>query len=133
MANTNGAVITLAELNQVLSSLKNQRESIRSTYNSMVKEVLESSSYCFSVSGLDYNSILSSFDSTFKQLDSNFEALIDVLEDGVIRTYSELIQLPKGDFCFTVLSNRLPNSVYGTVTLAKSGKMMLDEIMNNWH
>lgn len=90
MANTNGAVITLAELNQVLSSLKNQRESIRSTYNSMVKEVLESSSYCFSVSGLDYNSILSSFDSTFKQLDSNFEALIDVLENGVIRTYSEL-------------------------------------------
>lgn len=44
-----------------------------------------------------------------------------------------LIQLSKGTFVFTVLSQQIPNSVYGTVTLAKSGKMMWDEIMNNWH
>ena len=46
---------------------------------------------------------------------------------------TEFIQLPKGDFAFTVLSSGLPNSVYGTVTLAKCGKMMWDEIANNWH
>lgn len=44
-----------------------------------------------------------------------------------------LIQLSKGSFTFTVLSMSIPNSVYGTVTLAKSGKMMWDDIMNNWH
>lgn len=44
-----------------------------------------------------------------------------------------LIQLSKGTFAFTVLSQRIPNSVYGTVTLAKCGKMMWDEVMNNWH
>jgi beta-lactamase class A len=27
----------------------------------------------------------------------------------------------------------IPNSVYGTVTLAKCGKMMWDNLMNNWH
>ena len=44
-----------------------------------------------------------------------------------------LIQLPKGNFVFTVLSTSVPNSVYGTVTLAKCGKMMWDNVMNNWH
>lgn len=43
------------------------------------------------------------------------------------------IKVAKGSFVFTVLSIDVPNSVYGTVTLAKSGKMMWDEIMNNWH
>ena len=43
------------------------------------------------------------------------------------------IRLQKGDFIFTVMSMSIPNSVYGTVTLAKAGKMMWDEIMNNWN
>lgn len=43
-----------------------------------------------------------------------------------------LIHLQKGTFTFTVLSMGIPNSVYGTVTLAKSGKMMWDNINNNW-
>ena len=46
---------------------------------------------------------------------------------------TELIRLSKGSFTFTVLSMGIPNSVYGTVTLAKCGKMMWDEITNNWH
>ncbi|MBE6054016.1 MAG: serine hydrolase [Clostridium sartagoforme] len=46
---------------------------------------------------------------------------------------TELIRLSKGNFSFTVLSMGIPNSVYGTVTLAKCGKMMWDEVMNNWH
>lgn len=44
-----------------------------------------------------------------------------------------LIQLSKGNFVFTILSMSIPNSVYGTVTLAKCGKMMWDNVMNNWH
>ena len=43
------------------------------------------------------------------------------------------IKVNKGNFIFTVLSMDIPNSVYGTVTLAKCGKMMWDEIMNNWN
>lgn len=46
---------------------------------------------------------------------------------------TELIQISKGTFAFTVLSSNIPNSVYGTVSLAKCGKMMWDEIANNWH
>ena len=46
---------------------------------------------------------------------------------------TELIQLSKGNFVFTILSMDIPNSVYGTVTLAKCGKMMWDNVMNNWH
>ena len=43
-----------------------------------------------------------------------------------------LIRTEKGSFTFTVLSMGIPNSVYGTVTLAKSGKMMWDSITNNF-
>lgn len=43
-----------------------------------------------------------------------------------------LLHLQKGSFTFTVLSMGIPNSVYGTVTLAKCGKMMWDCVMNNF-
>lgn len=43
------------------------------------------------------------------------------------------LELPKGKFVFTILSQDIPNSVYGTVSLAKSGKMMWDDVINNWH
>ena len=46
---------------------------------------------------------------------------------------TEYLELPKGKFTFTVLSEGIPNSVYGTVSLAKCGKMMWDEVMNNWN
>ena len=43
-----------------------------------------------------------------------------------------LIHLQKGTYTFTVLSMGIPNSVYGTVTLAKCGKMMWDNVTNNF-
>lgn len=43
-----------------------------------------------------------------------------------------LIELQKGDFIFTIMSSDLPNSVYGLVSLAKSGKMIWDGITYNW-
>ena len=45
---------------------------------------------------------------------------------------TEYIHNKKGNFTFTVHSEKVPNSVYGTITLAKCGKMMWDEITNNW-
>ncbi len=90
MASFDGTAITIDELKNVLTSLKEQRDTINSTYNSMVRGVLESSSSCFSVSGLSYDNIISSFDKTFKELNSNFNTLIDVLDKNVIQNYSEL-------------------------------------------
>jgi beta-lactamase class A len=46
---------------------------------------------------------------------------------------TQLIHLSKGDFTFSVMAKGVPNSVYGTVTLAKCGKMAWDFIMNEWH
>lgn len=43
------------------------------------------------------------------------------------------LELPHGRFVFTVMSNGIPNSVYGTVSLAKCGKMMWDNITNKWN
>lgn len=50
-----------------------------------------------------------------------------------IENDTEYLELPKGKFVFTILSQDIPNSVYGTVSLAKCGKMMWDDVMNNWH
>ena len=83
--------ITTAELRSVLNSLKTQRESIRYEYNNNIKRVLDSSSQCFSVAGLDYSTIIETFNDTFGTMDKNFENLIDVLENNVIRNYTELV------------------------------------------
>lgn len=49
-----------------------------------------------------------------------------------IENDTTLIELQKGDFIFTIMSQDLPNSVYGLVSLAKSGKMIWDGITYNW-
>lgn len=65
--------------------------------------------------------------------DLKFEISSKTGDKKGVENDTALIQLPKGNFIFTVMSTGIPNSVYGTVTLAKCGKMMWDEIMNNWH
>lgn len=50
-----------------------------------------------------------------------------------IENDTALIHTEKGTFTFTVMSREIPNSVYGTITLAKCGKMMWDNITNNWN
>ncbi|MCR4944487.1 MAG: class A beta-lactamase-related serine hydrolase [Clostridium sp.] len=46
---------------------------------------------------------------------------------------TELINLDKGEFTATILSEGIPNSVYGIMTLAKCGKMIWDSISINWN
>ena len=82
--------ISTEELKAVLSSLKNQRDLINSEYNNSIRNVLEKSMGCIQVSGLDYLTIISVFDDTFHSLENNFDRLIDVLENDVIKNYSEL-------------------------------------------
>ena len=85
-----GITITTAELKRVVSSLKSERDLIQNTYKSQIKSVLESSETCFKVAGLDYTSIINTFDSTFSMLYNRFNSLIEVLENNVIRNYDEL-------------------------------------------
>jgi beta-lactamase class A len=65
--------------------------------------------------------------------DLKFEISSKTGDKKGVENDTALISLPKGKFIFTVMSTEIPNSVYGTVTLAKAGKMMWDEIINNWH
>ncbi|WP_297435656.1 serine hydrolase [uncultured Clostridium sp.] len=50
-----------------------------------------------------------------------------------IENDTEFIKINKGEFTFAVMSSNIPNSVYGTMTLAKVGKMMWDNIMTKWN
>lgn len=64
--------------------------------------------------------------------DLKYEISSKTGDKSSVENDTALINLPKGVFTFTVLSMGIPNSVYGTVTLAKSGKIMWDNINNNW-
>lgn len=44
-----------------------------------------------------------------------------------------LLNISKGDFVFTVLSNNLPTNVYGITTIARTGKMMFDMVDKDWN
>ena len=64
--------------------------------------------------------------------DLKYEISSKTGDKASVENDTALIHSPKGSFTFTVLSMGIPNSVYGTVTLAKCGKMMWDNIMNNF-
>lgn len=85
-----GVKITTEELKVVAESLKKQRDTLNDIYKTQIQKVLEQSSSCFSVAGLDTTSINSSFEQTFKGINTNLTTLIDLLENKVIKSYSEL-------------------------------------------
>lgn len=64
--------------------------------------------------------------------DLKYEISSKTGDKASVENDTALIHTQKGSFTFTVLSMGIPNSVYGTVTLAKCGKMMWDSIMNNF-
>ncbi len=43
-----------------------------------------------------------------------------------------LVNTDSGNFVFSIMSNELPNSVYGMISLAKAGMMMWNAIHENW-
>jgi len=67
-------------------------------------------------------------------LDENLKQKIASKAGGLtgVENDTTLIEIQKGDFIFTIMSADLPNSVYGMVSLAKSGKMIWDGITYNW-
>ncbi len=64
--------------------------------------------------------------------DLKFEISSKTGDKSGVENDTALMHLAKGNFTFTVLSMGIPNSVYGTVTLAKCGKMMWDNVINNF-
>ncbi|GAA0123084.1 MAG: serine hydrolase [Clostridium argentinense] len=50
-----------------------------------------------------------------------------------IENDTALLNLPKGNFVFTVMSNNLPSNVYGLTTISRIGKMMFDMVDKDWN
>ncbi len=91
MASTSSSsTVTIDELKRVLESLKTQRETINSVYNDKIQSVINNSASCFGIAGLDCTKIEESYRDTFATINTNFEKLIDILENDVIKNYSEL-------------------------------------------
>ena len=82
--------ITLDEIKTVLNSLKQQRDIINNCYNNDIKKVLTSSSSCLQVAGLDTTTINQTIENTFKTINENMNGLVGVLENDVIKNYSEV-------------------------------------------
>ena len=61
-----------------------------------------------------------------KDLASKTGDLEGVENDSVLLTTS------KGDFVLTIMSDNLPNNIYGNVTITRVGKMIWDIIATNW-
>ena len=99
MANISGSsAITIEELKKVLQSLKEQKDIINKTYNERIVTVINNSASCLSVAGLDYSKIEASYKDTFTKINNNFENLINLLENDVIKNYSELAMAIKQMF-----------------------------------
>ena len=88
--NDYGVKITTEELKIVVDSLKKQRDTLNDLYRTSIKSVLDKSSSCFAIAGLDNSTITDSFNSTFVNIDKNLSGLINLLENNVIKSYSEL-------------------------------------------
>ncbi|MDT8719087.1 serine hydrolase [Clostridium sp. 19966] len=54
-------------------------------------------------------------------------------EEEYVENDTAYIDIDKGKFIVTVMSNNLPNNVYGMVTVSKIGKMVLDIIQTSWN
>ena len=94
----NKAYISLDQVKAILQSLETERNKIYNTYKSNIAPVLNSSESCFKVAGLNTKDIISSFDNTFKQVDSSIQSLTNALNTTVIQGYSDTTQIIKNMF-----------------------------------
>ena len=90
ISSSSGVKITTEELKTVATSLKRQRDILNDIYKTQIQKVLDQSSSCFVVAGLDTTEINKAFAETFRGLNTNLTSLIDLLENKVITSYSEL-------------------------------------------
>ena len=90
--------VSIDELRMVAQSLRKQNEELQSQYTGTIKSVLDSSAACLNVAGVDISSINSAYSKVFSDINTGMEQLIDVLENSVIKNYSELSEALKKMF-----------------------------------
>lgn len=80
LVNVNGII-------DVAKSIDNKRNDIMSLYNNDILSVLNQSSECFKVAGMDYDGVKKSFASVFNTLDERIKTLTSLLTDTIIPKY----------------------------------------------
>ena len=88
--NESGVSIDLAELKSIANSIQTQREEIQKIYSGPIVSVLNASNQCFSISGLNLNKIYDEFNKCFQSIDLHLGNLEEVLNNNVIKNYSEV-------------------------------------------
>lgn len=72
---------------QIAQNIDSRRQDIMDVYKSKILPILQSSSECLSVSGLDYEDVIKSFDNVFNSLDTQITDLYRALTDKIIPSY----------------------------------------------
>lgn len=80
-------VVDVEGMREVAAAIDTKRQEIFNTYVSDVGSVLNLSRECFKVSGLDYDSVKSSFDNVFNSLDERLSSLSGALTNRIIPKY----------------------------------------------
>ncbi len=91
MASSNKSYLSISDLRQIAKSLESERNTLYSTYKNKIVPVLESTSSCFQVAGLDTTEIINSFNSIFNTLNDRLFSLINVLNTNVINNYNDML------------------------------------------
>ena len=88
--NDNSIKISTEDLKAVSASLKSQRDTLTGIYKSEILPTMNKSASCFAVAGLNTSDISEAFKKTFNNIETNLNALIDLLDNNIIKSYSEL-------------------------------------------
>ncbi len=81
--------VNTAEMRRIASNIDTKKNEILDIYNNKVKPILESSQDCLKVSGLSYDSVVSSFNNVFNTLNEQLSSLTDALTTKIIPKYEE--------------------------------------------
>ena len=93
--------ISLDALKGIASSLQSQKDQISQSFNGDILPAIKASADCFKVSGLNLNEIVSSFSTTFNNVNSNLNDLINILNNTVIKNYSDTADAIRQNFNVT--------------------------------
>ena len=79
--------VNIDELKTIATTLKAKNEELYSLYKGEFSSILEDSKSCIKVSGLDFGSMQSSFNTLFTNLNTQLTNLSEVLTNKVIPNY----------------------------------------------
>ena len=83
-------IVNIDNLKKIAFNIDKKKDEIKTLYEMKIKSIVDFSKECIIKNGADYDKINNNFNELFNDLDNRLNILVDLLNNKIIPSYSDL-------------------------------------------